>query len=73
MWAKWRAIEDGTTNPNQKVEGMNWSRGEIQGLASVQGRTFRIIVEVAETIRPIGLLYRLLLFTGKIFSLVTSH
>lgn len=21
-----RATEDGTTNPNQKVEGMNWSR-----------------------------------------------
>lgn len=73
MWAKWRATEDGTTNPNQKVEGMNWIRGEIQGLASVQGRTFRIIVEVAKIIRPIGLLYRFLLFTGNIFSLVTSH
>lgn len=71
--AKWRAIEDGTTNPNQKVKGMNWSRGEIQGLAPVQGRTFRIIVEVAKIVRWIGLLYRFLLFTINIFSLVTSH
>ena len=52
MWAKWRSVKDGTIDPNQEVEGMNWSRREIQGLGSGQGRAFRIIsIEVVKVVR----------------------
>lgn len=44
--------KDGTTYPNQEVEGMNQSRKEIQGLGLEQARTFRIIsTEVVKVTR----------------------